>query len=62
MRVVWTAGVDVETNGDDNLFFVVRVRQICWLLRSTLKIRIFTRAGQKTRILENRFGGLDGAN
>lgn len=62
MRVVWTAGVDVETNGDDNLFFVVRVRQICWLLRSTLKIRIFTRAAQKTRIFENRFGGLDGAN
>lgn len=55
MRVVWTAGVHVETNGDDNLFFVFRVRQICWL-------RIFTRAGQKTRILENRFGGLDGAN
>ena len=50
MRVVSTAGVDVETNGDDNLFFVLRVRQICWLLRSTLKIRIFTRAGQKTRI------------
>lgn len=62
MRVVWTAGVDVEKNGDDNLFFVVRVRQICWLLRSTLKIRIFTRAAQKTRIFENRFGGLDGAN
>ena len=62
MRVVWTAGVDVETNGDDNLFFVFRARQICRLLRSTPKIRIFTRAGQKTRIFENRSGGLDGAN